>query len=652
MKSAISTALAMLFLAGCVGAAKGASTAVLTHHYDNYRTGWNQTETTLTPQNVGSPQFGILAATLLDAQVDAQPLVMPNQTITGGANPGTYDVVYVATEANTVYAINAANGQVLTSMNLGAAVPWPLGCVNNAATVGITSTPVIDKINGTLDLIAYTLVGGVPTYMLHALRLGDLRDKIGPVTVAASNRLSDGTAYNFNAQYQRQRPALLNANGAIYAGFGSFCDFSAGNSRGWLLAWNASNLTPFAANRLNNTLPGSASPNDFFLSSIWMSGSGPAADLFGDIYFATGNSDFSGTTYNPVTNISNTVAKVSPDLTQLLSKFTPPYVAILDQYDYDLGSGGVLLVPDQSGPDPRLAVVGGKDGNMGLFDRDFLGSLAVGGPNYVLDAKPIGSCWCAPSYFTGPDGIGRVVSSGSSGVGDNPNNSANISVWKLQTSPAPKLVLEGAAAPIASGQDGGTFMVVSSNGTQAWTGIIWTVGRPVASNNNNTAVNLYAFAATPINGVLVPLFYGLAGYWPYTSGNANVVPVVANGKVFVAAYGTLVIFGLRSGGTAPKLLKAIPSTQTAGLSEPPANEASHEITGTLLEIKGSALSIKTRAGNTVMIDATGAAQAGRSAVLGIGKAFSVQGTYDANGKLLATIIIRAKPSAGSWPRDR
>jgi hypothetical protein len=463
MKSAISTALAMFFLAGCVGAAKGASTAVLTHHYDNYRTGWNQTETTLTPQNVGSPQFGILAATLLDAQVDAQPLVMPNQTITGGANPGTYDVVYVATEANTVYAINAANGQVLTSMNLGAAVPWPLGCVNNAATVGITSTPVIDKINGTLDLIAYTLVGGVPTYMLHALRLGDLRDKIGPVTVAASNRLSDGTAYNFNAQYQRQRPALLNANGAIYAGFGSFCDFSAGNSRGWLLAWNASNLTPFAANRLNNTLPGSASPNDFFLSSIWMSGSGPAADLFGDIYFATGNSDFSGTTYNPVTNISNTVAKVSPDLTQLLSKFTPR---------------------------------------------------------------------------------------------------------------------------------------------------------------------------------------------PYTSGNANIVPVVANGKVFVAAYGTLVIFGLRSGGTAPKLLKAIPSTQTAGLSEPPANAASHEITGTLLEIKGSALSIKTRAGNTVMIDATGAAQAGRSAVLGIGKAFSVQGTYDANGKLLATIIVRAKPSAGSWPRDR
>ncbi len=651
MKSAISTALAMFFLAGCVGAAKAASTAVLTHHYDIYRTGWNQTETTLTPANVGSPQFGLLAVTLLDSQVDAQPLVMPNQTITGGANPGTYDVVYVATEANTVYAINAANGQVLTSRNFGPAVPYPLGCINNAPTVGITSTPVIDTINKTLDLIAYTLVGGVPTYTLHALNLGDLTDKIAPVTVAASNQLSDGTTYNFNAQYQRQRAALLHANGAIYAGFASFCDFSPATTRGWLLGWNASTLMPFTANRLNDTLPPSASPHNYFLSSIWMSGSGPAADLFGNIYFVTGNTDFSGTTYNPVTNIANTVAKVSGNLIQILSKFTPANEALLDVEDADFGSGGVLLVPGQSGPIPRLAVAGGKDGNMYLFDRDLLGSLAVGGPNYVLDLKPIGSCWCAESYFTGPDGIGRVVSSGSLGVGDNPYNAAAITTWQLQTSPAPKLVREGTAAPVASGQDGGTFTTVSSNGTQAGTGIIWTVARPSPAVPD-AAVILYAFAATPNSGKLHSLFGGVAGVWPFTAGDANIVPVVANGKVFVAAYGTLAIFGLRSGGAASKPLKIIPSTLTAGLSAPGANEAPHEITGTLLEINGSALSIKTRAGNTVMVDATKAAQAQRSAVLVIGKAFSVQGTYDANGKLLATIIVRAKPSAGSWPRDR
>ena len=338
--------------------------------------------------------------------------------------------------------------------------------MNNSATVGIASTPVIDPINRTLDLIAYTLVGSVPTYTLHALNLGDLTDKIGPVTVATSNHLSNGDPVNFNAQYQRQRPALLNANGAIYAGFGAFCDFKLGAPRGWLLGWNANTLTPFTVNRLNDTLP--SSPDGYFLSSIWMSGAGPAADGYGGLYFSTGNSDFSGTTYDPVKNISNTVAKVSVDLTQLLSKFTPSNVAMLDQEDADFGSGGVLLVPNRSGPVPRLAVAGGKDGNMGLLNRDVLGSL--------LDVKQIGSCWCAPSYFTGPDGIGRVVSSGSSGVGDNPYNAAAIAVWKLQTSPAPKLVLEGAAAAVVSGQDGGTFTVVSSNGTQAGTGIIWTVG--------------------------------------------------------------------------------------------------------------------------------------------------------------------------------
>jgi hypothetical protein len=194
--------------------------------------------------------------------------------------------------------------------------------------------------------------------------------------------------------------------------------------------------------------------------------------------------------------------------------------------------------------------------------------------------------------------------------------------------------------------------VVSSNGTQAGTGIIWTVGRPVAGANDNAAVILYAFTATPSSGSLVTLFAGVAGFWPSLGANANIVPVVANGNVFVAAYQTLAIFGLRPASAAPNSLKVIPSIQTAELSEPRANQAPHEITGTLLEIKGSALSIKTRAGKIVMVDATGAAQAGRSAVLALGKAFSVQGTYDANGKLLATIIIRAKPSAGSWPQDR
>ena len=74
--------------------------AVVTYHYDNLRTGWNSNEGTLTPSNVKS-SFNLLHTVALDEQVDAQPLVVPNQTITAGPHPGTYEVVYVATANNT-----------------------------------------------------------------------------------------------------------------------------------------------------------------------------------------------------------------------------------------------------------------------------------------------------------------------------------------------------------------------------------------------------------------------------------------------------------------------------------------------------------------------------------------------------------------------
>ena len=117
--------------------------AVTTYHYDNNRTGWNQSETVLTPANVGNA-FGLMRTVALDDQVDAQPLVVPGVQITAGAYQGTHDVVYVATEHNTVYAIDVHNGTVLLSPNFGPPVPHPLGCNNNGPNVGINSTPVID----------------------------------------------------------------------------------------------------------------------------------------------------------------------------------------------------------------------------------------------------------------------------------------------------------------------------------------------------------------------------------------------------------------------------------------------------------------------------------------------------------------------------
>jgi hypothetical protein len=606
---------------------------VTTYHYDNLRTGWNLNEQTLTPANVGSTSFGVLFQIGLDDQVDAQPLVVPNQQITAGSTPGTYEVVYVATENNTIYAIRASNGAVLLSRYLGKPVPLPLNCNGNGPNVGITSTPVIDVAGQTLYAVAYISMSGIPTYQLFALNLNDLTDRTPPVTVAALHTLSDGTTFNFDAQFERQRPALLESSGIIYAGFGSFCDLAADQTRGWLLGWQAGTLTPLATNQLTDTL----ATGSYFLSSIWMSGFGIAADPTGNLFFSTGNSGPG--TYDGVRNIQESVAKVDPQLVNLLGIFTPSNEDFLDQRDGDLSSGGVLVLPPQPRPFRQLAVAAGKDGNMYLLNRDSLGGFTLGGPDNVLDTETIGNCWCGPSYFTGPDGVGRVVSSGS---GD--SNSAQIAVWKVQTSPTVALVLEGAAPPVASGQDGGTFTTVSSNRTRAGTAIIWATGKPVDSNS--ATVNLYAFAATPSSGTLPSLYSSPAGSWPNVTGNANIVPVVANGRVFVASNQQLTIFGL---GGHPFVARAAASAQPAALNThmPP-----HEITGVLEHVDGPVLTLRTRAGKIARVDDSEALRRKQTGVLMPGYAYTAQGNYDSTGALHAQVVTRAKASPAIWPQDR
>jgi hypothetical protein len=621
--------------------------AVTTYHYDNFRTGWNNNETTLSAANFPS-NFGILQTVTLDDQVDAQPLVVPGQTIAGG----THDVVYVATESNSIYAIDANSGAILVHTNLGSPVPTPLSCNNNGPNVGITSTPVIDLSTNTLYAMAY-VNGSSPMYQLHALNLDTLADLTGsPVTVAASHTLTNGSTFTFNAQYERQRTALLEMNGNIYAGFGGFCDFAANVSRGWVLGWNASTLAPLPANQLNDTQ--ATSPTSFFLSSVWMSGYGLAGDGT-KLYFATGNSDCnyfvspevcpSTTTYNGTTNIQESVVALNSNLS-FVGTFTPTNVLALDQGDLDTGSGGVLALPSQSGSYPDLAVAGGKAGILYLLNRD---AMSSGGYNSaaVLDSHQLGSCWCGPSYFVGSDGVSRIVSSMGTDLSD--DGLSVLSTWQLQLSPSPHLVQEG-TAPIPPngqdtvGQDDGFFTVVSSNGTLAGSAIIWGVMRPTTTTN----LTLYAFAAQVSNATYQQLFSSSAGSWPNTTGNANVVPVVANGMVYVASNQALTIFGVPSGSAAvAAVAKQIAPPPPARLKSP------HVVTGKLLSINGSMLTLQTRAGFAVTIDGSLAAEKRQVAVLKRGTPYMAQGSsLNAAGILRAESIARAKVSSRLWPPDR
>jgi hypothetical protein len=504
-----------------------AQTAVTTYHNDNYRTGMNSTETVLTQANVNASQFGLLETVKVDQQVEAQPLLVPNVNITSGSYQGVHNVVYVATDNNTVYAIDAVAGTILLSRHLATPGPAPAGCRGNGTDIGITSTPVIDTSTNTIYVMTYVKATPNPNYVLHALNLSNLTDKTTPVTVSASHTLTNGTTFEFNGTYQRQRPALLEANGNIYAGFGSWCDLFGSNSRGWLLGWSASTLSPLGANQLFDQL--ATSPDDFFLASIWMSGYGPAADDSGNVVFVTGNADKSGTSYNGVTAIEESAIEVSPDLSTVVDLFTPTNWADLDENDFDFGSGGLLILPDQPGNTPHLAVAAGKNGTMFLMDEDNLGGYSTTGNN-VLGSYQIGGCWCGESYYVDSDGIARVVSSGG----------RKVEVWKLATSPTPSLTLVKESPTLTTGQNAGFFTAVSSNGNS--NAIIWALSRPVSSTS--TSMTLYAFNPDSTGKTMATLFSASAGTWPNYGGDSNQVPLIANGMVYVASEKELEIFGL------------------------------------------------------------------------------------------------------------
>src|SRR5262249_22051782 len=249
---------------------------------------------------------------------------------------------------------------------------------------------------------------------LYAIDISTLNDKLQAVVVSASHKLTDGSTLAFDAAVHRQRAALLLADGNVYAAFSSWCDRTA--SRGWLVGWRAADLQPLAVDTLPDTQPTSISK----LSTIWMSGYGIAA-VAGHLYFSTGNS--TQNTYNSKNNLSESVVKVSADLSRVLDFFTPSNVNQLDHDDRDLGSGGVLLLPDQPGSIPHMAAAAGKDGRMFLIDRNSMGGFDQN-TNHVLDTQQIGECYCGQSYY-----LNNIVSSGGRHIG----------VWQVNTSPSPSL---------------------------------------------------------------------------------------------------------------------------------------------------------------------------------------------------------------------
>ena len=499
------------------------ATDVLMHHNDLARTGQMLAETTLTPANVNSSTFGLLRLLPTDGKVDGQPLFVTNLTM-GGA---VHNVVYVVTEHDSIYAYDAGSGAALWRISLAPTGETPSpdpGCTDITPEIGITSTPVIDRSrgpNGTLYAVAMTSdANGNVHHRLHAIDLATGAELFGgPTEIAATYPGSGAEGANgvltFTPALHTVRSALTLVNGTIYMGWTAHC--MSGNYIGWMMSYSADTLKQTGA------LP--VTPNGS-KGSIWMAGSGMASDGT-SIYFVDGNGTFD-TTLNPqgfpaADDFGDTFVKLSAIPTPVVTDYFAMYNTVAESdVDGDFGSGGAMLLPDQStanGTVKHLALAAGKDTNIYVVDRDNMGKFSPTTNNIWQELTGVlaGGIWGSPAYFN------QVVYYG--GQTDT-----------LKALPITNAML--AAAP--SSQSAlvfpypGATPAISANGTS--NGIVWAA-------ENGTIGALHAYDATNLAHELYNS--NQAGTRDqFGAGNKFITPMIAEGKVYVGATNGVAVFGL------------------------------------------------------------------------------------------------------------
>ena len=515
---------------------------VFTQHNDNGRTGQDLNETVLTPTNVNSTTFGKLFAQTVDGDVFAQPLYVPNVTIAGQS----HNVIYVATEADSIFAFDAdsntgANASPLWHASLidtahGAAPgATPVDSVHDIVCnalvplVGVTSTPVIDPSTNTMYVVAKSTENKSHVYRLHAIDIATGAEKSqGSVVIAASvpgtgDGNSNGTL-SFNPEKHLNRPGLLLANGVVYIGFASNCDNTP--FHGWLFAYDA--VTSAQRAVFVSTPDGSD-------GGIWNSGAGITADSSANVYIATGNGSFD-TVHNPSTELGDSIVKILLNGSSLaaVDYFTPYNQAAYNTGDLDVGSGGVLLLPDQPGSHPHQLLLGAKGRWMYEVDRDqmtlnnlhFCFNNCMIDPQIISEFQPNGDSFSTPAYWNG-----SIYYCGSNG---------QLSVYPISG---------GVVSSVASSfvpffiRFPGATPSISSNGTT--NGIVWAVDSSNYGSDGppSAPAILHAFDAT---NVAHELYNTTQAPNRDVMGQAVkfVVPTIANGRVYVGTQTELDVYGL------------------------------------------------------------------------------------------------------------
>jgi len=497
---------------------------ITTSQYDNFRTGANLNEKILTPKNVNVRQFGKLGAFKVDGPVYAQPLYVPNLDVPG---KGRHNVLYVATEHDSVYAFDADRP--------GDAPLWQvsfldaqrsiqpvhgdeLQCPFIRPEVGITSTPVIDMRTGTLFVLARTrvyhqLAPNDYRQHLHALAITTGVEKFGgPKLIQASvqgkGAGGSGGQIAFDALHENPRASLLLVNGNVILTWASSCDVDP--YHGWVIAYDAQTLAQKAV--LNVTPDGSE-------GGIWASDTGPAADAAGNIYVATGNGTFSVASGGR--DYGDSMLKLDGKTLEIRDYFTPADQAHLNEEDADLGSSGPTLLPDQPGPHPHLLLQPSKGGMIYVLDRDRLGKFRLAGDAVVQEIKMEGGGYGAMAYWNGHAFFAA-------------------SDRYLRDYAVVGGQLKAAAQTATRFANPGATPAVSADGTK--NAIVWAIATKTWNGPQQPAV-LYAYDALKLGA---PLYSSEQAGARDRAGLATrfVVPLVVNGRVYFGTRDEVEVFGL------------------------------------------------------------------------------------------------------------
>jgi hypothetical protein len=499
---------------------------IATSQYDNLRTGTTLVEKLLTPQNVNANQFGKLGAFQVDGAVYAQPLFIPSLGIPG---QGKHDVLFVATEHDTVYAFDADRPdhpplwQVSLLDKKRGTTPVSeraVECPFIRPEIGTTSTPVIDLETGTLYVLARTMaehwVGDTEYFQhLHALAITTGAEKFGgPKLIAASvpgrGAGSSSGRVRFDALRENPRAALLLVSSTLYLSWASSCDV--GPYHGWLMAYSTETLEQKGV--LNITPDGRE-------GGIWESDTGPAADASGNVYVPTANGTFSAASGGRDYGDSVLKLALAGSSIEIRDYFTPYNQAQLSDADADLGSSGPLLLPDQPGSHRHLLLQPTKGGMLYLIDRDQMGKFNAQGDAVLDRIRMGGEGYGAMAYWNGHAFF------------------ASSDEYLRDYAIAGGHIVPGKASSIKFENPGATPAISAHENENA---IVWAVATKTWNGLDRAAV-VYAFDAKNIRQ---PIYTSEQNSKRDRAAQATrfVIPVVANGRVYVAARGEVDVYGL------------------------------------------------------------------------------------------------------------